>query len=308
MCKRVYLTAKEAEKIMQDAREIQGFTGKMETNYVSRMIKDAKRNSMIGDKLQLVVDPIYIHIPDWQRRIKLANAYAIGSHYNKYKWDVPKALFFEGKLYVIDGQHRIFGAFSAKMDAVVVEIMECSLAEAIDLFINQSKDRSKMRPIDIYHAAIAAGKTEYIAMRDICRAHNVAVKGDDCTDNTVGIFTSITDGVSLANNNPKLFDSILTLLGKLQWNGYADSYNGKAYTSKIIRALKKLYAYCEGRTDEMEEALLNRCTGTEFFVENIMDKTQAQVFDYLAEIVRYEMESPFRQKDKKTTKKSAKAV
>lgn len=308
MCKRVYLTAKEAEKIMQDAREVQGFTGKMETDYVSRMIKDAKRNSMIGDKLQLVVDPIYIHIPDWQRRIKLANAYAIGNHYNKYKWDVPKALFFEGKLYVIDGQHRIFGAFSAKMDAVVVEIMECSLAEAIELFINQSKDRSKMRPIDIYHAAIAAGKTEYIAMRDICHAHNVAVKGDDYTDNTVGIFTSITDGVSLANNNPELFNSILTLLGRLQWNGYADSYNGKAYTSRIIRALKRLYAYFEGRTDEMEEALVNRCTGTEFFVDNVMDKTQAQVFDYLAEVVRYEMESPFRQKDKKITKKSAKAV
>lgn len=308
MCKRVYLTAKEAEKIMQDAREVQGFTGKMETDYVSRMIKDAKRNSMIGDKLQLVVDPIYIHIPDWQRRIKLANAYTIGTHYNKYKWDVPKVLFLEGKLYVIDGQHRIFGAFNAKMDAVVVEIMECSLAEAIELFINQSKDRSKMRPIDIYHAAIAAGKTEYIAMRDICRDHNIAVKGDDCTDNTVGIFTSITDGVALANNNPKLFNSILTLLGKLQWNGYADSYNGKAYTSRIIRALKRLYAYFEGRTDEMEEALLNRCTGTEFFVDNIMDKTQAQVFDYLAEVVRYEMESPFRQKGKKTTKKSAKAV
>lgn len=98
---------------------------------------------------------------------------------------------------------------------------------------------------------------------------------------------------------------MLKLLGKLGWNGYADSYNGKAYTAKIIRALKRLYAYCEGRTDEMEAALLEHCKGTEYFVENIMDKTQAQIFDYLSEIVRYEMESPFTATKKKATRKKA---
>lgn len=146
MCKRVYLTAKEAEREMQESRNVDGFTGKMETDYISRMIKDAKRNSMVGDKLQLVVDPMYIHIPEWQRRLSLARAYVIGNSYNKYKWDVPKVLFHKGKLWVIDGQHRIYGAFKAKMDSVVVEIMECSIEEAIELFINQSQDRRKMQP------------------------------------------------------------------------------------------------------------------------------------------------------------------
>lgn len=74
--------------------------------------------------------------------------------------------------------------------------------------------------------------------------------------------------------------------------------------TKIIRALKALYAYTDGRTDEMEEALIKHCKGTEFFVTNIIDKTQAQIFDYLSEVVRYEMESPFTEK-KKTTKKSS---
>lgn len=306
MCKRVYLTAKEAEKEMQESRNVDGFTGKMETDYISRMIKDAKRNSMVGDKLQLVVDPMYIHIPEWQRRLSLARAYAIGNSYNKYKWDVPKVLFHEGKLWVIDGQHRIYGAFKAKMDSVVVEIMECSLEEAIDLFINQSQDRAKMQPMDIYKAAIAGGKTDYVKLQEICHKNNVAVKGDDETENTVGTLTSISDGVKLSKTSPDLFDSMLALLGNLGWNGYADSYNGKAYTAKIIRALKALYAYCDGRVPEMESALLEHCKGTEFFVENIMDKTQAQIFDYLSEIVRYEMESPFTEKKRKTTKKASK--
>lgn len=122
--------------------------------------------------------------------------------------------------------------------------------------------------------------------------------------NVVGTFTSISDGIKCRNENADLLDSMLRLLGKLEWNGYTDTYNGKAYTAKVVRALKALYAYCEGRTDEMESALIENCKGTEFFVENIMDKTQAQIFDYLSKIVRYEMESPFR--NNRTAKKNTK--
>lgn len=305
MCKRVYLSAKEAEMEMQAVRNKEGFVGEMEINYVTRMIKDAKRNSMLGDKLQIVVDPMYIHIPEWQRRLKLARAFAIGNDYNKYKWDVPKVLFYEGKLYVIDGQHRIYGAFKGGKDAVVVEIMECSLEEAIDLFINQSKDRSNMQPMDIYHAAIAGNKADYIQLREICYRHNVAIKGDEATDNIVGTFTSISDGIKLVRTNPELLESMLALLGRLEWNGYADNYNGKAYTAKVIRALKTLYAYSDGREVEMENTLLNRCMGTEFFVENVMDKTQAQIFDYLSSVVRREMENSFVQRAARKSKAKA---
>lgn len=306
--RRVYLKAKEAEKEMQEARENKEFTGKNEKLLIENLVKSAKNNSRIGDKLLMVIDPMEIHIPEWQRRIKLERAYSIGNNYNSYKWDEPKVLLYKGILLCIDGQHRIYGAFKAKKDAVVVEVMECSLEEAIDLFLSQSSDRAKMQPMDIYHAALAAKKPEYVALHDICKKHNVAIKGDDETENVVGTFSSISDGINwIKGGKAELLDSMLGLLGKLEWNGYADTYNGKAYTAKIIRALKSLYAYCEGRTDEMEEAMINRCKGTEFFVDNIMTKTQAQIFDYLSEIVRYEMESPFRNKTGKR-KSKAKAM
>lgn len=306
--RRVYLKAKEAEKEMQEARESKEFTGKNEKLLIENLVKSAKNNSRIGDKLLMVIDPMEIHIPEWQRRIKLERAYSIGNNYNSYKWDEPKVLLYKGILLCIDGQHRIYGAFKAKKDAVVIEVMECSLEEAIDLFLSQSSDRAKMQPMDIYHAALAAKKPEYVALHDICKKHNVAIKGDDETENVVGTFSSISDGINwIKGGKAELLDSMLGLLGKLEWNGYADTYNGKAYTAKIIRALKSLYAYCEGRTDEMEEAMINRCKGTEFFVDNIMTKTQAQIFDYLSEIVRYEMESPFRNKTGKR-KSKAKAM
>lgn len=306
--RRVYLKAKEAEKEMQEFREEKKFVGENEKLLIENLVKTAKNNSRIGDKLLMVIDPMEIHIPEWQRRIKLERAYSIGNNYNSYKWDEPKVLLYNGILLCIDGQHRIYGAFKAKKDAVVVEVMECSLEEAIDLFLSQSSDRAKMQPMDIYHAALAAKKPEYVALHDICKKHNVAIKGDDETENVVGTFSSISDGINwIKGGKAELLDSMLGLLGKLEWNGYADTYNGKAYTAKIIRALKSLYAYCEGRTDEMEEAMINRCKGTEFFVDNIMTKTQAQIFDYLSEIVRYEMESPFRNKTGKR-KSKAKAM
>lgn len=287
MCKRVYLKAKEAEKEMQEVRESNEFTGKNEKLLIKNLVKTAKNNSRIGDKLLMVIDPMQIHIPDWQRRIKLERAYSIGNNYNSYKWDEPKVLLYNGILLCIDGQHRIYGAFKAKKESVVVEVMECSLEDAIELFLSQSKDRAKMQPMDIYHAALAAKKPEYVALHDICKKHNVAVKGE----------------------KSELLDSMLSLLGDLEWNGYADTYNGKAYTAKIIRALKSMYAYYEGRTEEMEEILVRKCKGTEFFVDNIMTKTQAQIFDFLSQIVKYEMENPFiTNKNTKKTKAKAKAV
>lgn len=311
MCKRVYLKAKEAEKEMQEFREEKKFVGENEKLLIENLVKSAKNNSRIGDKLLMVIDPMEIHIPDWQRRIKLERAYSIGNNYNSYKWDEPKVLLYKGILLCIDGQHRIYGAFKAKKDAVVVEVMECSLEEAIDLFLSQSSDRAKMQPMDIYHAALAAKKPEYVALHDICKKHNITVKEDDEIENPVGTFSSISDGINwIKGGKAELLDSMLSLLGKLEWNGYADTYNGKAYIAKIIRALKSMYAYYEGRTDEMENALLEHCKGTEFFVDNIMTKTQAQIFDYLSEIVRYEMKSPFTEKKrtKPITKTKAKAI
>lgn len=64
MCKRVYLKAKDAEKEMQEARKIDGFIGKTEKVLIANMVKAARNNSRVGDKLLMVVDPKYIHIPD----------------------------------------------------------------------------------------------------------------------------------------------------------------------------------------------------------------------------------------------------
>ena len=303
MCKRVYLKAKEAEMEMQEARNKEEFTGKVETITIKQIVENAKVNSRFGDKILVNINPLYVHIPTWQRMCDVVAATEIGTKYNKYKWEVPKLLYVNGIILCVDGMHRIYGAFKVKIDSVICEIIECSEKDAIKLFLGQGIDRRKMSQVDYYRAAVAIGDTNYIQLKEICNNHNVAVKGDPI-ENQIGIFTPIKDGIkSIRKNGTELLDKIITLITDLQWNGYADTYNGKAYTAKYIRVMHSMYAYYEGRTEQMENILKEKCMGTEFFVENIMNLEQCAVFDYLSDIVRYEMESPFKT-EKRTARKS----
>lgn len=285
----IRISAAEAEKEMQEVRVREGMCENNEKLIVTNMIKNAKNNSRVGDKLLMVVDPKMIHIPEWQREIRLSKAYSIGRNYNRYKWNEPKVLVNKNQLVIIDGQHRIYGAYKAGIEAVVVEILECPMKDAIEIFLNQTVDSTQMRPRDTFYAALIAEKPEYMQLNEMCHKHNIAIIGEKDKKNTIGTLTSITDGLKLIAT-PEMFDSMLTLLEKLSWNGYASSYNGKAYTAKVLRSLKKLYAYHWEEKNAMEKILLKNCKGTQYFVDNIMKKSQEQIFDYLNMIVTYELE------------------
>ena len=299
---RKYVPASEIEKEIQEARSAEEFTGKTEKLIIKQMVDNARINSRFGDKILVAINPLHVHIPKWQRECDVVAANEIGVNYNKYKWEIPKLLYHKGILICVDGMHRIYGAFRGKIDSVICEIIECSMEEAIRLFLDQGVDRRKMSPVDYYRAAIESGDENYIQLKKICNTYNVAVKGDPI-ENQVGIFTPITDGIrSIQRNGYDLLDKIISLITKLQWNGYADTYNGKAYTAKFIRVMHTMYAYYAGREDEMEKILLEKCKGTDFFVQNLMKKAQGQAFDALAQVVQYEMESVF----KKTAREKAK--
>lgn len=280
-----YLTPEEAEKILQCKRIRIGFIDSVETTAVKTMIETAKQNGRFGDKVLMVINPLYIHIPSWQRKLRVINALRIGIDYNEYKWEIPKIIYIDDKLKVIDGMHRIYGAAKVGIDAVTVEIIDgMTEREAIRYFLDQ-RDRRNMSPVDTYNAAIEANIPEYIMLRKICTRNNVQVRGDkDGIENPVGIFTSISDGINLVKNNPCLLDKILKLIKKLQWGG-GNIYNAKVYSAKVIRVLKKLYAYYEDRQKVMEKILLKNCKGVEYFNDNLEDKCQESIFDILASVI-----------------------
>jgi len=283
MSKRRFLKATEVEATVNKARE-EGFLSG-ETTIISTIVETAKRNGRIGDKILSVVNPEWVHFPDWQRSLDLSRARQIGMNYNRHKWEVPKVIYSNGKLSCVDGMHRIFGAFLASIENIVVEIMEISETEAIDMFLNQTKDRGAMKPMDYYYASIKANKPEYISFRDICHKHNIQVKGDDTLTNPVGVFTSLSDGI---RSDKEVLDKVLALINKLGWNGKETSSlapSSGAYGAKVIRSMKKLYAYYEANESKMESILLSKCKGTEWFIKHIVDMPQYYVFDLLNKTV-----------------------
>ena len=236
--KRIYKPA-ETEAMLQAAREKESFAGNTEKIAMKNIIATAKRNGRIGDKTLVVVPPKYVHIPTWQRTLDIARAQNIGIHYDKNKWEVPKVIYNNGIMECVDGMHRIVGAFLGNVEEVVVEVLDITEKEAIELFLSQTTDRKHMRPYDYLNASLEIEKPEYIALKETCNKYNVQIKGSDTLRNPVGELTSLSDGVTICKNNPGTFNSILNIICKLRWNRIG-SDNGNAFGAKYIRIFRKL--------------------------------------------------------------------
>lgn len=288
MATKRFYKATEVEAMLQAVREKEQFTGSTEKAAIKTIIETAQRNGRIGDKVLLVIPTKYIHIPKWQRKLDMGRSKEIGFKYNKFKWEVPKVIYHNGQLLCVDGMHRIIGAFVGGIEAIVVEVLVgMTEKEAIELFLTQSADRSNMKPHDFYNASLEINKPEYITFRDICHENNVQVKGDDYLNNPIGTFTSLTDGLKLARLNPELLDAILKLLCELQWNGNATvTGNDKCFGAKYIRVFRKLYGYYAESIEDMEEIILSKCKGAEWFNNNALEIPQAVLFDNLSATIK----------------------
>ena len=286
-----YLTAKQVEGILQTVREKQDYIGKIERELTRAMVATGKRNSTIPGKVLVCVAPHQIHIPAWQRSLSISAAAEIGRNYDPNKWELPKVLYLEGsgKLVCVDGMHRIYGAFLAKIDAVPVELLlNVTEKEAINLFLAQT-NRRKMSPADTYKAGLKAKREDCIRLKEITARYHVAVKGDeDTVKNPVGVLTAVSDGMKLAKNYPVLLDRILETITDLNWA--SGKYSSKAYSAKVIRSLKALYSKYSGSEALVDEALLSAVKGSEYFATHLALLGQEKLFDTLVETVETELD------------------
>ena len=277
--KKTYLTAKQVEAEMQFAREGDGFMGKVETNTIKATVAMAEKNSRFGDKLLMVINPLYIHIPDWQRKLFLPSAMAIAANYSRYKWEVPKVLMLNNRLVCVDGMHRIYGAFLGAKESVTVEVItDLSEEEAVKLFLAQT-ERRPMSPADTYKAAVKAKRADYSKLQEIAHKYNIQIKGDDALDNPIGTLTSISDGVNVAKTDPELLDRIFRLLKNLGWAGATKA--NMVFSSKTIRPLRALYGYYAGNEDRVDQILLATCSGSEFYETKVAKAHQSAIYDLL---------------------------
>ena len=276
MSKRERMLPKELEEMMNEARMLNNIIEAGEKMIVSDKMEEARSKHDGREKAIISINPLLVHIPEWQRELRVSISKKIGSEFNPYKWDLPKVVLRDGKFYVIDGMHRIIGAYFGNMKLVQVEVLiGITEADAVDLFLSQQNDRKRMTFADTYSAALVLRKEEYVILKSICDRNHVAIKGDrNPVDNPIGVLTSLSDGVKMAKLCPDLLDRILQLIVKLQWNGGKTYREGKAFSAKVLRVFRKLYAYYSGRI------LSEEITYCDDFIERYNDFiTRTQMFN-----------------------------
>lgn len=123
------------EREMQEARNKEEFTDKVETITIKQIVENAKVNSRFGDKILVNINPLHIHIPSWQRMCDVVAATEIGTKYNKYKWEVPKLLYLNGKLWCVDGMHRIYGLLKGKSNPLFVRLLNVQKRKQLNYFL-----------------------------------------------------------------------------------------------------------------------------------------------------------------------------
>lgn len=274
------MTAIEAELYGNEMRKEENVTKEVELAVVQSIMSSARFNR-IGNKVFMVINPLYVHIPDWQRDLDTSNSVTISTGYVEEKWDIPK-VFWNVKtqrLEVADGSHRIFGAQIGKFKDVLVYLMEISEEEAIRLFIAQSDDRRKMHPTDFYIPGLKLKTPKYVTLRDICHARHIKVTKKDDVIDSVGTIHGFKGCVDMAEHNPKLLENVLDTIIKMRWIGSSK----EAFMAVNIRAIKKILSENANDISEIQKVLIANCSGAKYYEDNIsVLKTEAQVYDWLA--------------------------
>ena len=132
----------EVETMMNEARMLNNIIEVGERMIVSDKMEEARSKHDGREKAIISINPLLIHVPDWQRDLTISDAKKIGAEFSPYKWDLPKIMYKDNKFYVVDGMHRVIGSYFGNIKLIQVEVLiGITEYEAINLFLSQQWHR-----------------------------------------------------------------------------------------------------------------------------------------------------------------------
>nr|DAN90562.1 MAG TPA: helix-turn-helix domain protein [Bacteriophage sp.] len=270
-----YSTPSETEKFIQEHSETS-------EDVELREVKCALKNSFsIASKKYILINPTFIHIPDWQRDTDMAKVQEIAQDFNEDKYDPVKVYVINGKLFVADGAHRIVAFVINGEIKMLVEVLNCNEHEAILTFLGQQSARKAMSIADTYRAGVKANIREYIDFKNLFENYNIQIVTDDNKlDNPIGKVAPSRTLLRMVKNDTETLENIIRIIKLLNWTGSEKS----PFALRMFQVFKKLYAnYGENMVDD--ELLMN-CKGASYFENKIAPvKSNAEMYDILAKII-----------------------
>lgn len=108
-----------------------------------------------------------------ERSVKLISKIVAGWDWSRFK--PPIVVNVDGEWHVIDGQHTAIAAAThgaiEKIPVVVVDVREAT--KRANAFVGHNRDRLAVTPLQVFHAAVAAGDEEALTVVQVCERAKV---------------------------------------------------------------------------------------------------------------------------------------
>ena len=134
-------------------------------------------------KLGFVAIADLIVDPDYQRPISRAGRSNITRIARAFDWAKFSPIIvapclvpgLTGRLAIVDGQHRTLAALMRGFERVPASTIEASRAGQASVFAAVNGNVTRMSPLNIFRAGLAAGDPEFVEIDRVCRAAGVRV-------------------------------------------------------------------------------------------------------------------------------------
>ena len=263
---------------------------KKNNNEVKSEIKSAFKSAFgIGQKRYILIEPTFVHVPEWQRDTDMAKAIEIAENFNEDKFDPIKAYVTpNGMLHIADGLHRIVALImyneqmrnqgkAEEQIKALVEILNCDEYNAALTFLGQQSGRKPMTVSDTYRAGIKANVKEYVEFKSLFESENIQITADkERLSNPVGKITPSATALRWVMRDRKMLLKAINLIKRLEWCGSEKN----AFVLRNFSTIKKLYS---NYGDEVESKLLTNCKGATFYESKVVPiKSNAELYDMLS--------------------------
>lgn len=248
-------------------------------------LKNKLRSAVtLGYKKFITIDPTCIHIPVWQRDTDMTKVMEIKTNFTESKFDPIKGFLYGDKLWVADGAHRnaaiaLLNSESGEEDQreILVEIIDCTMHEAIMTFLGQQSGRKGMSTNDMYRAGVKANVEEYLNFKEIFDESNIQITAEtERKENPIGRIRPSRELLRMSKSKQAALRRAISMIIELNWCGSTEK---NAFNTRNIKVLLRM----EGiHGDATLDLLKKHCNGAAYYESKVFPiKSQAQLFDVL---------------------------
>ena len=209
-------------------------------------------------------------IPETYQRPQRGHEKEIAKHWDKKKAGALVTSYRDGKLYVIDGQHRLLAARIVGEESMPCQIYEgLTEAEEASIFGSQDENKIKLRTIEKIYALFIGGDKKSIILKRVCDDYNVVLFPQDSKEKTpvlTGLRVTIT---ALNNYGEECVGWIFETIKKSGWHLVPG-----AYGEVNINSLRNLYVTHRGELNRVQDVVVGLYRKTNY--EQIQAQSMVQ--------------------------------